>query len=43
MFLERQMQKVEGVVSGLEGQLAKDGVIPNKKNALLSRSRELQV
>ncbi|XP_019714056.1 envoplakin-like [Hippocampus comes] len=42
MFLERQMQKVEGVVSGFEQQLAKDGVIPNQKNALLSRSRQLQ-
>ncbi|XP_077357173.1 envoplakin-like [Festucalex cinctus] len=42
MFLERQMQKVEGVVSGFEQQLAKDGVIPNKKNALMNRSRQLQ-
>ncbi|XP_077412972.1 envoplakin-like [Vanacampus margaritifer] len=42
MFLERQMRKVEGVVSGFEQQMAKDGVIPNKKNALMSRSRQLQ-
>ncbi|XP_051905904.1 envoplakin [Hippocampus zosterae] len=42
MFLERQMRKVEEVVSGFERQLAKDGVIPNQKNALTSRGRHLQ-
>ncbi|XP_061556541.1 envoplakin [Phycodurus eques] len=42
MFLERQMQKVEGVVSGFEQQLAKDGVVPNQTKALMSRSRQLQ-
>ncbi|XP_077590836.1 envoplakin-like [Stigmatopora nigra] len=42
MFLERQMQKVDGLVSGFEQKLAKDGVIPNQANALMSRSRLLQ-
>nr|XP_057905968.1 envoplakin-like [Doryrhamphus excisus] len=42
MFLERQMQKVDGMVSGLEQQLVKDGSIPDQTNALISRSRQLQ-
>ncbi|XP_054616002.1 envoplakin-like [Dunckerocampus dactyliophorus] len=42
MFLERQMQKVEGTVSGFEQQLVKDGAIPDQTNALMSRSRQLQ-
>ncbi|XP_057717649.1 envoplakin [Corythoichthys intestinalis] len=42
MFLEKQMQKVEGMVSGFEQKLAKDGIIPNQANALTSRSRQLQ-
>ncbi|XP_049601866.1 envoplakin [Syngnathus scovelli] len=42
MFLQRQMEKVDGVLSGFEKELAKDGVIPNQKNALMNRNRQLQ-
>nr|XP_061829860.1 envoplakin-like [Nerophis lumbriciformis] len=42
MFLERQMQKVEGTVSGFEQQLVKDGAIPDQTNALMNRGRQLQ-
>lgn len=43
MFLERQMQNVEGIVSGFEEKLAKDGAILNQQNALPSRNQQLQV
>lgn len=43
MFLEKQMQKVDGVLSGFEEQLAKDGVILDKPDALQQRSQQLQV
>lgn len=43
MFLERQIQNVESVVSGFEQQLAKDGAVPDQTHALLSRSQQLQV
>nr|XP_046271944.1 envoplakin-like [Scatophagus argus] len=43
MFLEKQMQKVDTIVSGFEEQLAKDGVILDKPDALLSRNQQLQV
>lgn len=43
MFLEKQMQKVEGVVSGFEEHLAKDGAVLDQPNALLIRNQQLQV
>lgn len=43
MFLEKQIQKVDGIVSGFEEQLAKDGAILDQPNALSSRSQQLQV
>ncbi|XP_029365431.1 envoplakin [Echeneis naucrates] len=42
MFLENQMQKVEGIVSGFEEQLAKDGTILNQPKALQYRNQQLQ-
>ncbi|XP_040918385.1 envoplakin [Toxotes jaculatrix] len=42
MFLEREIQKVEGMVSGFEDQLAKDGTILDQPNALQSRIQQLQ-
>uniref|UniRef100_UPI003AAD0C66 envoplakin-like n=1 Tax=Centroberyx gerrardi TaxID=166262 RepID=UPI003AAD0C66 len=42
MFLEKQIQSVEGIVSGFEEQLAKDGAIPDTPNALQTRSHQLQ-
>ncbi|XP_072298537.1 envoplakin-like [Eucyclogobius newberryi] len=42
LFLERHMQNVEGLVSGFEEQLAKDGVVQNKPNALPARIQQLQ-
>ncbi|XP_044038320.1 envoplakin-like [Siniperca chuatsi] len=43
MFLEKQAQNVEGIVSGFEEQLAKDGAIFDQPNALPSRNQQLQV
>lgn len=43
MFLERQMHNVDNVVSGFEQQLAKDGAVPDQRNALQNRSQLLQV
>ncbi|XP_072225362.1 envoplakin [Leuresthes tenuis] len=43
MFLEKQIEKVDGIVSGFEKELAKDGAILDETNALQSRSRKLQV
>lgn len=43
MFLEKQMQNVDGIVSGFEEQLAKDGTILDQPNALMSRNQQLQV
>lgn len=43
IFLEKQIQNVEGIVSGFEEQLAKDGVILDQPNAPLSRNMPLQV
>jgi len=43
MFLEKQIGKVDGIVSGFEKQLAKDGAILDETNALQSRSKKLQV
>lgn len=43
MFLERQIQTVEGIVSGFEEKLAKDGTILDQKNVLPSRKTQLQV
>lgn len=43
MFLEKQIQKVDGIVSGFEEQLAKDGTILDQPNAFSSRSQQLQV
>ncbi|XP_053194815.1 envoplakin [Scomber japonicus] len=42
MFLERQIQTVEGIVSGFEEKLAKDGTILDQKNVLPSRKTQLQ-
>ncbi|KAM4530655.1 envoplakin-like [Odontesthes bonariensis] len=42
MFLEKQIGKVDGIVSGFEEQLAKDGAILDETNALQSRSQNLQ-
>lgn len=43
MFLEKQMKRVDGIISGFEEQLAKDGTILDKPNALPSRKQQLQV
>lgn len=43
MFLEKQMRKVDIIVSGFEEELAKDATILDQPNALLSRSKQLQV
>lgn len=37
------MQKVDGILSGFEEKLVKDGAILEKPNALSSRSLEFQV
>ncbi|XP_034568149.1 envoplakin [Notolabrus celidotus] len=42
MYLERQMKHVEGMVSGYEDQLVKDGSILNQPKALQTRNQELQ-
>ncbi|KAM9745605.1 envoplakin [Menidia menidia] len=42
MFLEKQIGKVDGVVSGFEEQLAKDRVILDETNTLQSRTQKLQ-
>lgn len=42
MFLEKQIQKVDGIVSGLENQLIEDRAIPDTPNALHTRSQQLQ-
>lgn len=43
MFLEKQIQSVDDIVSGFEEQLAKDGTILDQKNVLSSRNKQLQV
>ncbi|XP_029014275.1 envoplakin [Betta splendens] len=43
MFLEKQIQSVEGIVSGFEQQLAKDLSIPDQPDALQNRSQELKI
>ncbi|XP_028267450.1 envoplakin-like [Parambassis ranga] len=43
MFLGKQIQKVDGIISGFEEQLAKDGAILDKPNALQTRNQQLQV
>lgn len=43
MFLEKQMRNVDGIVSGFEEKLAKDGAILDQPNALQSRNTQLQV
>ncbi|XP_045899515.1 envoplakin isoform X2 [Micropterus dolomieu] len=43
MFLEKQAQNVDGMVSGFEQQLAKDGNILDQPNALPGRNQQLQV
>ncbi|XP_017272078.1 envoplakin [Kryptolebias marmoratus] len=42
MFLEKQIKKVDSVLSGFEDKLTKDGVILNEENALQSRTHNLQ-
>lgn len=43
MFLEKQIQKVETVVSGFEDQLVKDEAVLDQPNSLQSRHQKLQV
>ncbi|XP_069557355.1 envoplakin [Brachyistius frenatus] len=43
MFLEKQKQNVEGLVSGFEEELAKDKAILDQPDALQSRNHKLQV
>lgn len=43
MFLERQIQHVEDLVSGFEKKLVEDGTILNKPSALENRKQEIQV
>ncbi|XP_078126602.1 envoplakin-like [Sander vitreus] len=43
MFLEKQKLTVEGIVSGFEEKLAKDGVILDQPKVLPSRNQQLQV
>uniref|UniRef100_A0A3Q3WJ87 Uncharacterized protein n=1 Tax=Mola mola TaxID=94237 RepID=A0A3Q3WJ87_MOLML len=43
MFLERQMQSVDGIISGFEEQLAKDGAILDVPKALQNHNQQLQV
>ncbi|XP_070837780.1 envoplakin [Chaetodon trifascialis] len=42
LFLEKQMENVDGIVSGFEEKLAKDGAILDEPNALQSRNKQLQ-
>ncbi|KAK7939050.1 hypothetical protein WMY93_002376 [Mugilogobius chulae] len=42
LYLEKHMQKVDGIVSGFEEQLAKDGTILDKPSELPNRSQQLQ-
>ncbi|XP_022046354.2 envoplakin [Acanthochromis polyacanthus] len=42
MFLEKQIKNVDGIVSGFEEQLAKDGAVLDQPNALQSRNQKLQ-
>ncbi|XP_060921252.1 envoplakin [Labrus mixtus] len=42
MYLEKQIKNVDGIVSGYEEQLTKDGTILNQPNALQSRNQQLQ-
>uniref|UniRef100_A0A8C7Z2S3 Envoplakin b n=1 Tax=Oryzias sinensis TaxID=183150 RepID=A0A8C7Z2S3_9TELE len=42
MFLERQIQHVEDLVSGFEKKLVEDGTILNKPSALENRKQEIQ-
>ncbi|TWW69236.1 Envoplakin 210 kDa cornified envelope precursor protein [Takifugu flavidus] len=42
MFLEKQIHKVDSIVSGFEEQLAKDGVIHDKPNTLQTCNQQLQ-
>uniref|UniRef100_A0A3Q3Q455 Uncharacterized protein n=1 Tax=Monopterus albus TaxID=43700 RepID=A0A3Q3Q455_MONAL len=42
LYLENQIQNVEGIVSGFEEQLVKDGKILDQPNALQSRNQQLQ-
>lgn len=43
MFLEKQRKNVDGIVSGFEDQLVKDGTILDQPKALQSRKQQLQV
>lgn len=42
MFLEKQIQNVDRMVSGCEDELVKDGTIINEPNALQNRNKKLQ-
>jgi hypothetical protein len=41
--LEKQIKKVDGIVSGFEEKLNKDGPIPDVPNAIQARTQEIQV
>lgn len=43
MFLEKQRKNVDGIVSGFEDQLVKDGTVLDQPKALQSRKQQLQV
>ena len=43
MNLENQIKKVDGMVSGFEKELSKDGAISDAPNALQNRMQDLQV
>lgn len=43
MFLEKQIQHVEDLLSGFEKKLVEDGTILNKPSALEDRKKEIQV
>uniref|UniRef100_A0A673BAP6 Envoplakin-like n=1 Tax=Sphaeramia orbicularis TaxID=375764 RepID=A0A673BAP6_9TELE len=42
MYLEKKIQNMDGVISGFEEQLMKDGAIPDQPNALQKCNKQLQ-
>lgn len=43
MFLEKQIKKVDNMVSGFEDKLAVDTVLVNESNNINTHSKQLQV
>lgn len=43
MYLEKQVKKVDNMVSGFEDQLAVDTVLVNEPNNINTHSKQLQV